>query len=59
MVNVNELNGCCFEIRSYSYAASYVRMVYLKKLTFCDCNYEFATIITPLLQIYVSSDYGA
>ena len=30
-----------------------------KKLTFCDCNYEFATIITLLLQFYVSSDYGA
>ena len=39
-------------------ASSYIQYT-SKKFTFCDCNYEVATIITPLLQIYVFSNYGA
>ena len=35
-----------------------ITVYFKKRLTFfCDCN-EFATIITLLLQIYVSNDYG-
>ena len=34
--------------------------VYFKKsYMFCDCNYKFATILTPLLQIYICSNYSA